>query len=384
MTTRSALSCLVLAGTSLAASELKFTSAGKAVIVSYDGTDLTVPGYAKSAWVSSEIALLATTVGALDTRVGNIETILANNSLSITANEAEIIKNAGLISGQATADSTLQTNIDNIALTPGQKGQTGSEGAKGTHTVGEKGDAGVDGSKGDAGSNGSKGQTGEPAPTPAPTVFDGWTKTASVRCGTGAWFTDSAGQNVEECKALCSADENCYAIDIHQDWANGYCNLFTQAECTSFSTNGAYDAYINPAYTAAPNVKFISAHWESNTNGHSPRSSVAQFTNGDGTWVTGTPVSTSGAFQSGLTENCADSGYILGYGGSPNNGYWEIPTAMKVTQMRIWCVYAGLRGATWGLYSSSALGSVDRASNKIATFTYTTSTCGWNTFDFGY
>ena len=247
------------------------------MIVSYDGTDLTVPGYAKSAWVSSELALLATTVGALDTRVGNIETILANNSLSITANEAKIIKNAGLISGQATADSTLQTNIDNIALTPGQKGQTGSEGAKGTHTVGEKGDAGskgqtggegakgthtvgekgdagVDGSKGDAGSNGSKGQTGEPAPTPAPTVFDGWTKTASVRCGTGAWFTDSAGQNVEECKALCSADANCYAIDIHQDWANGYCNLFTQAECTSFSTNGAYDAYVNPAYSATGRV----------------------------------------------------------------------------------------------------------------------------------
>jgi hypothetical protein len=61
-----------------------------AISVSYDGTDLTVPGYARS----SELTSLANTVSALGTRVGNIEALLANNSLSITADEAEIIKNA--------------------------------------------------------------------------------------------------------------------------------------------------------------------------------------------------------------------------------------------------------------------------------------------------
>ena len=112
-----ALSCLVLAGSAVAvaagSSQLTFQGGGNSISVSYDGTDLTVPGYARS----SELTSLANTVSALGTRVGNIEALLANNSLSITANEAGIIKNAGQATAGASADYGF-TPTEEAALAP--------------------------------------------------------------------------------------------------------------------------------------------------------------------------------------------------------------------------------------------------------------------------
>ena len=79
----------------------------------------------------------------------------------------------------------------------------------------------------------------------------GWVKTAGVRCGTGKWFKDKAKDTaktydvtVTDCAAWCTQTKSAgsVAFDIHNG-ASGYCNLFTQAECSNFGTNSAYDAY---------------------------------------------------------------------------------------------------------------------------------------------
>jgi hypothetical protein len=146
----STASIILLAGTALANSQLKFTSAGNSVAISYDGTDLTVPGYARS----SELTLLATDVTGMKADITDLQTGL--NGLQLQLNNQK--------NKQATDHSAQGDDITNIALTPGEKGSTGAAGQAGAAgskgEIGGVGAAGKNGSKGEIGAKGAAGQDG--------------------------------------------------------------------------------------------------------------------------------------------------------------------------------------------------------------------------------
>jgi hypothetical protein len=150
-----------------------------------------------AAGVSTNAAAASTNAGDISTNAADVLTNagdisdnadgISTNVQATSANAAAASTNAGDISNNADglttasthrntiitdrdqSDLTLQNNIDNIALTPGQKGQTGAKGIKGTHEVGQKGQTGAKGTH-EVGQKGQKGVAGV-TPTSYPTAL---------------------------------------------------------------------------------------------------------------------------------------------------------------------------------------------------------------------
>jgi hypothetical protein len=146
------LAAALVGAATAASSKITFSTADKSMRLQYSGsceTTLDTCELATKSELAASAATLATKgeLAALAARMTAIETIVNGNQANITA----AAQHRFALDAQ---DVTIQNNIDQIQLTPGQKGATG---AQGTHTDGAKGETGETGAKGETGAAGAAG-----------------------------------------------------------------------------------------------------------------------------------------------------------------------------------------------------------------------------------
>jgi hypothetical protein len=137
----------------------------------------------------------------------------------------------------------------------------------------------------------------------------------------------------------------------------------------------ALNATVAPTEAPVTTTTTFTATLSSVITSHSPRSCSAEFQTADGTWIQGTPGTVSGSFNptSCVSNNCADSGWILGGGDSAT---WSVTHAGPIVAARVFNVYGGgARAANWAWSGSGSYGS-------LGTWAYSATSCGWHDYQF--
>ena len=146
MQTFAVAACVALTAAT-AATKLTFEGSGNEAVISYDGTDLTIPGYSLASVTTARMDQLETKI---DTKFD--------------------LLSARLDAIQLTPGATGATGAKGAIGANGAAGTDGTDGAKGE--IGALGQKGTDGAKGDIGALGQKGAKGEEGLIPVPIATD--------------------------------------------------------------------------------------------------------------------------------------------------------------------------------------------------------------------
>ena len=133
-------------------------------------------------------------------------------SVSAMAARPSVSKNAADIETLKTQTGQLETDLSNIALTPGPQGEIGEAGDKGDAGVtGATGDAGASGAKGDAGASGATGQDGADG-----IMYDGAFEGDMQYWNGNAWIMITAPAENADSLSFC---------DGQPTWTQGGCQV---------------------------------------------------------------------------------------------------------------------------------------------------------------